>query len=410
MADQPCYTGNRWYNFRIPPEFFQKKTEMSMANILLILLIFFGFLYFVIILSYSIGWFKLKVFDPAAHENLSLIASIIVPARNEAGNITFLLKDLCNQTVKNDLYEIVVADDHSTDLTAPNVEKFISSHREHVIRLISIQDEHQSPTYKKNAIAAAVKIANGSLIITVDADCRVGPSWLESIMRFYQEKKPKMIVGPVAYHNTNTIFEKLQATEFLSLIAITGGAIGIRRPIMCNGANLAYEKTAFEKVGGFGTDRFASGDDVFLLLKMRKMYGGHSVKFLKSREAMVFTEAKKTLREFIHQRTRWASKNKGYSLNILWVSFTVYMVNLLILSGVLLTLFDSGNGLVILTAILIKMIVDLPILTGIITFAKQNRMFVYSIPLIFLYPAYIVLTGALGVMANYQWKGRKIKN
>ncbi|MFU8843316.1 MAG: glycosyltransferase [Bacteroidales bacterium] len=383
---------------------------MNIATIFLILFIIFGFLYFIMILSYSIGWFSLKVFRAADHEKLFLKVSIIVPARNEAENIFFLLKDLCNQTITNNLYEIIVADDHSTDLTALKVEAFISEHPKYSIKLLSIQGEPQSSTYKKNAIGAAVRKASGTLIITIDADCRVGPCWLESIMRFYQEKKPKMIVGPVTFHNSISLFEKMQATEFLSLIAITGGAIGIRKPIMCNGANLAYEKAAFEDVGGFGTDKFASGDDVFLLLKMTKIYGGHSVKFLKSREAMVFTEAKKTLREFFHQRTRWASKNKGYGMNILWVSFTVYMVNLLILAGVFLTFLYPELGPVILSAILIKLIIDLPILSGIITFAKQKRMFIYSIPLIFLYPAYIVLTGALGVMASYQWKGRKIKN
>ena len=179
---------------------------------------------------------------------------------------------------------------------------------------------------------------------------------------------------------------------------------------MCNGANLAYEKSAFEEVGGFGTDSFASGDDVFLLLKLAKRFGNDSVEFLKCREAMVFTEAKKTLRGFIHQRIRWASKNKGYGFNILWVSFTVYMINLIILSGILLSPFYSELIPLIISAIIIKILVDLPILAGFITFAKQSKMFIYSIPLIFLYPAYIILTGAMGILVNYRWKGRKIKN
>ena len=276
--------------------------------------------------------------------------------------------------------------------------------------MLSITDETQTFTYKKNAITAAVKKAAGSLIITTDADCRMKPYWLETIMKFYHEKKSKMIVGPVTFHNTVSLFERLQTTEFLSLIAITAGAIGIRRPIMCNGANLAYEKSAFEEVGGFGTDSFASGDDVFLLLKLAKRFGNDSVEFLKCREAMVFTEAKKTLRGFIHQRIRWASKNKGYGFNILWVSFTVYMINLIILSGILLSPFYSELIPLIISAIIIKILVDLPILAGFITFAKQSKMFIYSIPLIFLYPAYIILTGAMGILVNYRWKGRKIKN
>jgi cellulose synthase/poly-beta-1,6-N-acetylglucosamine synthase-like glycosyltransferase len=383
---------------------------MSIATIFFLLLGFFGLLYAFIILSYTIGWFGLKAFKPENHKKPSFKASIIVPARNEAENISFLLSDLCNQSVSVDFYEIIVVDDHSTDLTASLVKQFIAEHPQHNIVLLSITNEAQTFTYKKNAITAAVKKASGSLIITTDADCRLKPYWLETIMKFYHQKKSKMIVGPVTFHNTVSLFERLQTTEFLSLIAITAGAIGIRRPIMCNGANLAYEKSAFEEVGGFGTDSFASGDDVFLLLKLAKRFGNDSVEFLKCREAMVFTEAKKTLRGFIHQRIRWASKNKGYGFNILWVSFTVYMINLIILSGILLSPFYSELIPVIITAIIIKILVDLPILAGFITFAKQSKMFIYSIPLIFLYPAYIILTGAMGILVNYRWKGRKIKN
>ena len=74
-----------------------------------------------------------------------------------------------------------------------------------------------------------------------------------------------MIVGPVSFHQEKSFFQKIQSLEFLSLIAMTAGAIKTGHPIMCNGANLAYEKQAFFDVGGFGIDRFSSGDDVFLL-------------------------------------------------------------------------------------------------------------------------------------------------
>jgi hypothetical protein len=86
------------------------------------------------------------------------------------------------------------------------------------------------------------------------------------------------------------------------------------------------------------------------------------------------------------------------------------MINLIILSGILLSPFYSELIPIVISAIIIKIFVDLPILAGFITFAKQSKMFIYSIPLIFLYPAYIILTGAMGILVNYRWKGRKIKN
>jgi cellulose synthase/poly-beta-1,6-N-acetylglucosamine synthase-like glycosyltransferase len=179
---------------------------------------------------------------------------------------------------------------------------------------------------------------------------------------------------------------------------------------MCNGANLAYEKEAFYQAGGFGADKFSSGDDVFLLYKIMKMYGNNAVQFLKNYDAITFTEAKKSVKEFIHQRIRWASKNKGYNANILFVSSSVYFINLLVVAGLIVSIFYTEIFKLIIISVLVKTIIEIPILVGISKFVKRKRIFLYSFPLIILYPLYIVLTGALGILGVYTWKGRTIKN
>lgn len=374
-----------------------------------VLLIFFGMVYLVIIAIYTIGWFRLKTFHPGG-EKLNTFVSIIVPARNESKNIGFLLGALCQQIYPVDKFEIIVVDDNSTDQTGEIVGEYIRLHSNFNISMIHLAGKDQEPSYKKKAITKAIHTSRGELIITTDADCLVAKNWLSSFVSFYQKEKPQMIVGPVCFHNGSTFFEKLQSFEFLSLIAITAGAIRIRRPIMCNGANLAYEKSAFMAVDGFGNDKFSSGDDVFLLLKIKQHFGNKSVRFLKTLEAIVTTEPKKSIKDFIHQRVRWASKNKGYDVKILLVSFTVYMVNLLLISGLFISIIDSSFFNIIAISMIIKMIIDLPILFGITKFVNQRKIMLYVFPLIILYPIYIIVTGALGIIGNYQWKGRKIKN
>jgi len=372
------------------------------------LLIFFGIIYFVIISIYTYGWLRLKTYNPI-NKKYSTVVSIIIPARNEETNITNLLNDLISQDYPRELYEIIIVNDNSTDKTVEKVNEFINRNIDYKISLINISEEKQFRAYKKKAINLAIENSIGDLIITTDADCRLNKNWLNSFISFYESEKPKMIVGPVSFFNETTFFEKIQTLEFLSLIAITGGAIRIGRPIMCNGANLAYEKKAFHEVGGFGNDKFSSGDDVFLLLKIRKYFGNKSVRFLKNYSAIVFTEAKKSVRDFFHQRTRWASKNKGYDINILIISFSVYMTNLIVLAGLVLSFFYYDILYVVLCSFLIKLIIELPILIGISNFANRNRIFLYSFPLIFLYPIYIILTGALGIVGSYHWKGRKLR-
>ncbi len=373
------------------------------------LLIFFGLGYFIIISIYTIGWFRLKIFRPGK-EKLDTFVSIIIPARNEEKNINLLLNKLCQQDYPKTNFEIIVVDDNSTDDTSKIVTGFIQQHQEHQIKIIHLSVENPAATYKKKAITTAIEASKGELIITTDADCTMNENWLRSFVSFFLTEKSEMIVGPVSFHNETSIFEKLQSFEFLSLIAITAGAIRIRRPIMCNGANLAYKKSAFIKVGGFGNDSFSSGDDVFLLLKIKQYFGTKSVRFLKNLDALVFTEPKKSFKAFIHQRIRWASKNKVYDKKILLVSFTVYMINLLLVIGLFLASFNPAIFTTVIISMIIKMIIDLPILFGITKFVGQRKMMFYAFPMIILYPVYIIIAGAFGIIGNYQWKGRKIKN
>jgi cellulose synthase/poly-beta-1,6-N-acetylglucosamine synthase-like glycosyltransferase len=373
-----------------------------------ILLILFGGFYFVIIATFSIGWFSLKQYRTISPEPKTQV-SVLVPARNEENVIEKLLSNLCRQDYPDHLYEIIVIDDHSTDHTARVVNKFISGHSNFSIKLLRMKGETQTKAYKKKAIRTAIEQSLGNLIITTDADCLPDNNWIKTIVSLYETKQPKMIVGPVNFHQEKSFFQKIQSLEFLSLIAMTAGSIKTGHPIMCNGANLAYEKQAFFDVGGFGIDRFSSGDDVFLLQRIRKHFGSNSVRFLKSKDAFVYTVALRTLKEFFDQRIRWASKNKGYDLKILVISFTVYMMNLLLLTAVAISLFHPGFWKTTAYIFAVKYIIDLPVLIGIVSFAKKMKLFVYSIPLIVIYPIYIILAGALGIVSSYNWKGRKLK-
>ncbi|MCB0805580.1 MAG: glycosyltransferase [Bacteroidales bacterium] len=384
-----------------------------MSSIVLVFqytVVFFGLIYAGLIIAYTIGWFRMRYFNTESRLAIHTKTSIIIPARNEEENISDLLGDLIKQTVDKDLYEIVVVDDHSTDRTAQVVRDFIDTHPGCNLKLLVQSEVAKNPTFKKKAIERGISESTGELIITTDADCRMGEKWLETIIRYYETHKPALMVGPVNFYNEKTLFEKIQTPEFLSLIAITAGAISIKKPIMCNGANLAYQRKIFIEAGGYGGDRFSSGDDVFLMLRIAKMAGNKAIRFIKNVDALVFTEARKTPAEFYQQRTRWASKNKGYDINILFVSVTVYLVNLLQVAGIFLALFFPALWIFISIFTLIKVVVDLPVIIGISTFVQNKKLLLYALPLIFVYPFYIVITGAMGIVGSYTWKDRKVKN
>lgn len=111
---------------------------------------------------------------------------------------------------------------------------------------------------------------------------------------------------------------------------------------MCNGANLAYTKKAFNAVNGFaGIDTIASGDDMLLMHKIYKQ-SPDKVLFIKSKEVIVQTQPVLTEKEFFNQRIRWASKADKYDdKRIFAVLAIVYLLNVVLLVMPVVALFKN---------------------------------------------------------------------
>ena len=377
---------------------------------LTLLLFIICLLYLILIVSYAFFFSKAIELEITDTIDNPVKVSVIIPARNEAhciGNILNLLK---NQTYPSEFIEIIIVDDDSTDDTYKIVNSFTEQNSLLNCKILKISENKSNIKYKKQAVSKAISISEGDLIITTDADCSVGPDWIKCIVSAYRKTNAKMLVGMVAYHNDNTVFEKMQHLEFLSLIASGIAAIQSGFPIMCNGANLIYEKKAYHDVNGFySNDKFASGDDVFLLLKIKKYFGNNSIFALTDPRTLVYTQASKTLKDFTNQRLRWASKTSGYrDINILLVAGIVFVFNLGILICFLYGIVDSGFFVYALIMIVFKIVVDFPILHRITLYMNRKDLLKYYIPLQILYFPYILIIGVLSNFISYRWKGRII--
>src|SRR5438105_13178051 len=103
-------------------------------------------------------------------------------------------------------------------------------------------------SYKKNAIEQGIRAASGNLIVTTDADCLPPTRWLENLASFQEHNTSMFIAAPVIFDNNTSLLETFQALDFLILQEITAASVYSQTHAMCNGANLAYEKTAFDEV------------------------------------------------------------------------------------------------------------------------------------------------------------------
>lgn len=366
------------------------------------------------ILMFGYGWLKTTQ-HVEIEDDLSKKVSVIIAARNEEYTIGMCLRALVNQSYPTTHMEIIVVDDNSEDTTARHVQRFCEQYQ--FISLISL-NEKKGESGKKKAIEKGIAHSTGELILTTDADCVMDMDWLRLMISFHARTNAQLIAGPVCFHREKTIFEKMQSLEFMALIASTGGAMYFNKAILCNGANLLYTRTAYEQVKGFENIHTSpSGDDVLLMYKIKKRFPG-KVKFLKNEDAIVYTKAKKSVKDFMHQRRRWASK-KLSQLNVetVTLSVLVYGFNLLLLVLPFLYLIMSSfasvptafykTWLLIFSA---KCIIDFLLLFLAATFFRKRKWLVLFVPEQLIYIPYIVYTGFLGIIGKYNWKGRKLKN
>ncbi len=364
-------------------------------------------LYLVVLIYLIRGWAALrKPGVRSAPADLHTKVTLLIAARNEAENIRLTIEDILAQDYPKHLLEVIIVDDHSTDDTAD----IIRSYAPQGIQLLQMNETEKLNSYKKMAIAKAIDRSTGELMVATDADCRMGPRWLSSIVSYYETQQWVMISSPVGYFQEKSLFERLQTLEFSYLIGIGAAFIGNGRASTCNGANFAYRKDVFYEVGGFkGIDDVASGDDELLLQKVAERYPGR-IGFLRDRDAIVYTHAKPTLADFLQQRRRWASKTTKYKdKKVTALAVCIWLFNVSLLANMLLSFYDVYFLQLFALQMLFKYLFEAAFLLPICTFFKRGSSVLLLILLSPIHIIYFVYVGLMGSTSKYQWKGRTVK-
>lgn len=361
---------------------------------------------YLFLVSYFItGWANLKRVKVNIG-NFNTKVTVMIAARNEAERIHYTIEDLLAQDYPKHLTEIIIVDDHSTDHT----DEIISRYADRGVKLLQLNEAQPLNSYKKKAIATAIGISTGELMVATDADCRMGPKWLSSIVAYYEAEQPVMISAPVTFFEEKSLFERMQTLEFAYLIGIGAGFLGNKRASTCNGANLAYRKDTFYEVGGFtGIDDLASGDDELLLQKIAERFPG-KIGFLKLREAVVYTHAKTTLHDFLQQRRRWASKSTKYKdKKVVFLTICIWLFNISLLVNMGLGIYNHYFFYLFLIQFLLKYVVEFVFLLPIALFFKRQRLMLLLLLIEPFHILYFVYVGLMGNTKKYIWKGRLVK-
>ena len=356
-------------------------------------------------------WRALPRATPPPDYRPTTSVSILLPARNEAGRIRYALRDLLAQRYPGHRLELLVIDDHSTDATATEV----AACAEPGVRLLRLADYLRGRpvvAYKKAALEYGVAQSTGELIVTTDADCRFPRDWLRTLVFAHETRELDLICAPVRIAPATDFLTTFQALDLAAYMLLTGATIQAGRPLLANGANLAFTRALFSRVGGYaGLHDYASGDDVLLLQKVTTAGAGR-VGFVAAAGATVDTLPVPTWAGLWRQRLRWAGKTGGYADRALvFLQGGVYLFSLLILAGLCGgPLYDGRLALVAAAGWGGKSLVDFLVLRRLSYHFGRPAWLRWYLPTQLLYPIYLVAVGTVALLRpSIVWKERAVR-
>ncbi|MEM9986473.1 MAG: glycosyltransferase, partial [Bacteroidota bacterium] len=171
------------------------------------------------------------------------LISVVIAARNEADHISTLMESLAAQNYPAEKFEIILVDDSSEDST--RAQAWLWAEKIEQLRIISSTPPPNTWAYKKAALRTGIAAAKGEIIVQTDADCQMGPHWLEAIAAHFGPNTA-LVSGPVLLSHGAGWLERLQCLEMMGLVALGAGAMAAGKPNLVNGANLAFRKDLFE--------------------------------------------------------------------------------------------------------------------------------------------------------------------
>lgn len=324
--------------------------------------------------------------------------AVIMAARNEEHQIEYILEDLAKQEYDGQL-DIYIADDRSTDGTARVIDRFTKLYPHfHIVR---INDTSKHMTPKKNALTECIKQTTAEIIVTTDADCRVGSNWVSSAVAKMHEDVG-ILVGYSQVASTG-LFAEYQALDFAAVMVANAGMMAHGYHWSGSGQNLAYRRTAFTSIGGYNavSDKI-TGDDIYLVQTIPKKTG-LKAGFNADPENFVETAPLESFGSFINQRIRWSSDSRGMEReDKLFFSFllSAFLSNFMIL----ITAFTGIYGMAFWLPVISKFLFE-----GLVLSLAANKFKFWSLfklyPLWFIIqPIYITYVGLMGLRGKFTWK------
>jgi cellulose synthase/poly-beta-1,6-N-acetylglucosamine synthase-like glycosyltransferase len=271
-------------------------------RIIWVLLVFSGFIYWLVQLIASIRVVRsVPVLEKIPEHDLAVWpkVSVIMPARNEEKRMKEALETRLRDDYPN--IEYIIVDDRSTDCTGQIADDV--ARKDPRVRVLHLQELPDDWLGKLHAMDRGLKIATGEWLLFSDIDVHVQPGTVRKAIAFAEHHEVDHVpIMPEIYPGGLII--DILSTLFVRFISLGGRLWAVQDPdstaAVGSGSFNLVHRCALERAGGFRKIRLEQGDDVALgmilkgsgsrqvLMNGRKHVGVRMYESL--REAMVAVE------------------------------------------------------------------------------------------------------------------------
>lgn len=190
--------------------------------------------------------------------------SVVIPAFNEEKYIGSCLDELIT-TAGNDIYEIIVVDNASTDKTAAVAHRY---------KGVKVVKEKQKGLTK--ARQAGLLAAKGDLIAYIDADTHVKKGWFHRVIREF-EKNPRLVCLSAPYNLYDVSqWKRVLVWSWWNLLAYPTYRLLMQYMVL--GASFVAKRSVLLKIGGFDESVAFYGEDTNIARRLHKV---GKVKFMR---------------------------------------------------------------------------------------------------------------------------------
>ena len=329
--------------------------------------------------------------------------SVIITVHNEEENLEKCLECLVNQDYSTSNFEVILANDRSTDSTPSIIGRYCQKFKNFKSVEVGI---NETAIPKKTALIRALEIARGDIILSTDGDCMQSPGWISSINNCFSPNVI-MVIGHVGYFRPENVWQGIDALDYLTHRALGAAFLGVKSVYTCTAANMAYRREIFdEHKDEFKGLKIRPAEDNFILHCARN--SGKEIAVSTDPLSIIETQGARSFAHFLNQRFRWAA----YGANITTRGVKLFFIPtllfyLMIWVSLITAIFSPAMFRVIGVVMLSKMIIDFILIARYTQLYKIQHMLKYFVPLSIIHPVLALLAAIKGNLFPFTWKNKR---